>query len=56
MKILKMVFEVHVKYCEVSKESNFHIANGTATYNPCTLSQYFGIHKEIPSFSERENL
>jgi hypothetical protein len=30
MKILKMYLKV--KYCEVNKESNLHIANGT--YNP----------------------
>jgi hypothetical protein len=33
MKILKMYFKV--KYCEVNKSSNLHIANGT--YNPCLL-------------------
>jgi hypothetical protein len=33
MKILKMY--LNVKYCEVNKENNFHIAN--STYNPCKL-------------------
>jgi hypothetical protein len=33
LKILKMYLKV--KYCEVNKESNLHIKNGTS--NPCKL-------------------
>jgi hypothetical protein len=35
MKVLKMYLKV--KYYEVSKESNLHIAN--TTYNPCKLQK-----------------
>jgi hypothetical protein len=46
MKILKMYLKE--KYCEVNKESNLHIANGT--YNPCNYQKEVKIYINTSNF------